>query len=76
MVGQDLGFGGSLRLGGFQSPAVVGGGQPVGTIGVAAYGAGASQSSGSLLGTTPGHLQFWAGLGAVVVLLCIRRSLS
>jgi hypothetical protein len=79
MSGLDLGIGGGLRLGGGSSPMVSGATTPGNTIAQAAYGSGATTTSGdagSIFGTSPGHLAVHAGTIALVLLVLIRHSLK
>lgn len=76
--GLDLGVGGGLRLGGGSSPKVAGASTPGVSVSQAAYGAGATTSSGGtdgLFGVTPGHVTIYAGGLALILLVLIRHSL-
>ena len=76
--GLDLGVGGGVRLGGGSSPMVAGASTPGVSVAQAAYGAGATTSSGGsdgLFGTSPGHITIYSGGLALILLILIRHSL-
>jgi hypothetical protein len=57
---------------------VTGASTPGVSVAQAAYGAGAttSSSSGSIFGTSPGHLAVHSGIIALVLLVLVRHSLK